>query len=177
VYLEGEAYFEVAYNKRKPFIVKVNDANVKVTGTHFNIVSYPTESLSKATLLEGHISVNSGGKDELVAPNYSAIFSKGSKPRIVKEANIDKIMAWKNRQFFWKQDSLTTALREIARWYNVTVKYEGAPPTTIIDYVVDSRSKPLNELMELITTSDRGDTTAYFELKDSTLIVSTNRLH
>jgi transmembrane sensor len=172
--LTGEAYFEVAASKKRPFIINANDAEVTVTGTHFNIAAYPNESFSKATLAEGHLSIISGGVELSVTPLHSAVFSKGSRPKVIMEANMDKIMAWKNRQFYWVEgDSLGTVFNEIARWYNVEVAYEG-PATTIVNAVAMSRNDELDDVMKALVKSD---STIHYEIKSNKLLVSKQRLH
>jgi transmembrane sensor len=154
VTLTGEAYFDVAANKPRPFMVKVfdSDAELKVTGTRFNVKAYADGSMAKATLEEGRLSVNSGGLEVDVARSYSASFSKGGKPTVEREPDMYKTLAWKDKKFWWNGDSLTTALREVARWYNVTLQYDDMPDA-IVGTVLDDRSKPLTEVLDVLMTN------------------------
>lgn len=150
--LAGEAYFEVAANKLRPFVVKVNeyDAELKVTGTKFNVKVYADGSMAKATLEEGQLSVNSGGHEVNVARSYSASFSNGGIPDVEIEPDMEKVLAWKDKKFKWNGDSLTTALREVARWYDVKINYEDMPKT-VVGIVVNFRNKPLTDVLDNLT--------------------------
>jgi ferric-dicitrate binding protein FerR (iron transport regulator) len=168
VQLEGEAYFEVAADKHRPFIVNANGAEVRVTGTHFNVSAYTGESLSKVALMEGHLSVTSGGEEEIVTPSYAALFAKGGKPKIIRDTNFTKILAWKDKKFIWDNDSLTTALREIERSYDVLVEYEQTP-TAIVPYFINDRNKPLHLILSGLMPKGGP---VQFEVKGRTIIIS-----
>jgi ferric-dicitrate binding protein FerR (iron transport regulator) len=173
VLLEGQAYFEVAASKPRPFVVKVNDADLTVTGTRFIVTSYANENLSKATLAEGHLNVNSGGVQVPVAPSQSASFTKGGKPKVKREPDMDKILAWKDNRFYWEGDSLTTALSEVSRWYDVSITYVDKP-TTVLNIVMDQRDKPFKDVMDNLMKSDTNFT---YDLRERILYIRKKRLH
>jgi hypothetical protein len=126
VAVSGEAYFEVAENKEKPFIVSINDNNkVEVLGTHFNINAYEDEASVKTTLLEGKVKVSRGDDAVVLQPGQQS-----SGTRINNAVDIDQIMAWKNGIFSFEGKTLQEVLRELARWYNLTVVYEKGIPDT-----------------------------------------------
>lgn len=130
VFVTGEAYFEVAKNATQSFHVMVNNMEVQVLGTHFNINAYTDESNIKTTLLEGSVKVLEGSKSALLAPGQQAVVTSKSKEEIsiVKAADIEQVMAWKNGYFSFKNADIKTVMRHLARWYNVEVVYEGAIP-------------------------------------------------
>ena len=152
VILEGEAYFEVAATNAKHFKVKVNGADVDVTGTKFNIRAYADGSIAKASLAEGQLNVFSGGSSVKVSPSQSASFYNGGMPTVEQEPNMYKVLAWKDKKFWWNGDSLTTALREVARWYNVTLQFDDMP-ASVVGTVIHERSKPLTEVMDILMTN------------------------
>jgi transmembrane sensor len=126
VAVSGEVYFEVAENKEKPFIVNINDNNrVEVLGTHFNINAYEDEASVKTTLLEGKVKVIRG--DDAVVLRHG---QQSSGTRVNNAVDIDQIMAWKNGVFSFEGKTLQEVLRELARWYNLTVVYEKGIPDT-----------------------------------------------
>lgn len=135
--LSGEAYFEVVKNKSMPFVVKTDNQEVVVLGTHFNINSYNDEESVKTTLLEGSVkvlalNVENTGKTVvandglLLRPGQQSIKSN-TKWRVV-EANIEESMAWKDGYFQFNRADIKTIMRQLARWYDIDVKYEGNVP-------------------------------------------------
>ncbi|MCG2615165.1 FecR domain-containing protein [Terrimonas sp. NA20] len=127
VTLEGEGYFEVAKNAAKPFAVKVNDAEVKVLGTHFNIMAYPDESGMKTTLLEGAVTISKGMVTKPLQPGQQA-FINGSDKIEVGKADVEAATAWKNGYFKFDNADLRTVMRQLSRWYDMEVSYEGSVP-------------------------------------------------
>lgn len=123
VELNGEAYFEVAPNKKSPFIVKTAKQEVEVLGTHFDINAYPDEQLTKTTLLEGSVKLN--GRTRLI-PGEQGI-SAGDRDIQVKQVNTDEVMDWKNKQFIFNEEELQSVMRRISRWYDVDIVYEDKP--------------------------------------------------
>ncbi|MET1056995.1 MAG: FecR domain-containing protein [Pedobacter sp.] len=122
VELQGEAYFEVAHNKQKPFVVKTHRQDVEVLGTHFDVNSYPDEPVTKTTLLEGSVKLNGA---TILKPGQQGI-SKGSSIN-VKQVDVDDELDWKNKQFILNDEDLQVVMRRLARWYDVDVVYEGKP--------------------------------------------------
>ncbi|QEC51865.1 FecR family protein [Anseongella ginsenosidimutans] len=131
--LSGEAYFEVAKDAAKPFLVSTQGQTVEVLGTRFNISSYSAEPVVKTTLLEGSLKVtpvreDAGDKDarekdagRLLAPGQQSAILEGSVT--VKQVDADEVVAWKNGYFQFNNKNLETALVELARWYDVEIEY------------------------------------------------------
>ncbi|MEO5998007.1 MAG: FecR family protein [Chitinophagaceae bacterium] len=111
----GEVYFEVIKNVNKPFIVKTYRDEITVTGTSFNVNSYMDEPGIKTSLLEGSVHI----KNILLKPGQA--YTNGK----ITTTDLDQDMAWKNDVFNFHQVKLVDAMRQIARWYNVEVFYEG----------------------------------------------------
>ena len=128
VKLIGEAYFEVAHNKSKPFHVESKGQDVEVIGTHFNVNSYSDEPATQTTLLEGSVKINNtivlkpGQQASLMATGVS-----------VKNVNTDEISAWKNGLFEFSNASIESVMRQLSRWYDVEIIYEGQVPKTVIN--------------------------------------------
>jgi transmembrane sensor len=126
IQLSGEAYFEVAHNRHKPFRVISNGQVVEVLGTHFNVNAYTDEPAVKTTLLEGSVKVQSNGVSKTIKPNEQVMLKGGSMN--IAKADVTEAVAWKNGFFYFKDDDLKSVLRQLARWYNVDIKYEGEIP-------------------------------------------------
>lgn len=127
VSITGEAYFEVAKNKLKPFKVTRDKTEVEVLGTHFNVNAYGDQPFIKVTLLEGSVKVNNGSNTGLLKPGQQANVNE-SHINVRSDVNVDQVMAWKNGYFSFDKASATEVMQELARWYNIEVVYEGEMP-------------------------------------------------
>lgn len=120
----GEAYFEVAHDASRSFIVTNGNMNVAVLGTHFNVNAYEDDGDDvKVTLLKGSVKVNNENTTGLLKPGQQAVVTKEIK--VVNDVNLDLVMAWKNGYFQFDNASLQIVLKEVSRWYDVNVVYEG----------------------------------------------------
>jgi transmembrane sensor len=129
VTVTGEAYFEVFKNVSKPFKVSINGkAEIEVLGTHFNINAYDDEKTIKTTLLEGSVKVAEGVKSMLLASGEQIQLNKEGEMTLIKDADVDEAVAWKNGLFAFTDADLPTVMRQLARWYNIDVTYEGNIP-------------------------------------------------
>ncbi|MDR6568919.1 DUF4974 domain-containing protein [Chitinophaga ginsengisegetis] len=130
VFLTGEAYFEVAQNAAQPFHVQLNNGlKVAVLGTTFNVMAYDDENTVNTTLVSGKVSVaQPNGNSVILAPSQQAVLAKSSRQILVSEADIDKTIAWKMGMFEFDDDDLATVMRQLARWYDVNVKFSGPVP-------------------------------------------------
>jgi len=147
VQITGEAYFEVTHNSQMPFVVEKGSMVVEVLGTHFNINAYEDESGIQTTLLEGSVKVTNretvpiaiGMKRE--RPNdFSVVLKPGeqaelkpsrsqSGPLAINHSpDINQVMAWKNGLFQFHNAGLPAVLKQISRWYDVDIRYEGEIP-------------------------------------------------
>jgi len=135
VELTGEAYFEVAHvsavgeKNKLPFIVKIITASgarreVEVLGTHFNINAYNDESVVKTTLLEGSVKMTQESGSTLLIPGQQAQLNSNGDVNILKDADMDEAIAWKNGMFQFKKVDIKTIMRQIARWYDVDIEYQ-----------------------------------------------------
>ncbi|WP_320018603.1 FecR domain-containing protein [Labilibaculum manganireducens] len=119
VELTGEAYFEVAHNKSKPFIIESHGTEVKVLGTKFNVSAYNDEEDITTTLVEGSVQVSSLGNSELLEPGYQAVVKRGRSQFQVNKVNADLYTSWINGVFQFKNQSLEEICHQLSRWYNV----------------------------------------------------------
>jgi len=128
VEITGEAYFEVAKDTRRPFIVKVKDAAIEVLGTHFNVMAYTNEENVQATLLEGSIKFSRGNEWIILKPGQQGRLMPGGKINLVENADTELATAWKNGQQSFYNADIQTIMRQVERWYDVDVSYEGNIP-------------------------------------------------
>lgn len=154
VSITGEAYFEVAANKNKPFIVEASGAKIKVLGTHFNIMAYPDEPAMKTTLVEGAVMVERNAQRVIISPGNQAILLAGNEGISVAPANVEEVLAWTRDEFLFKSQNIKVIMRQISRWYDADIIYD--------DDVADirfsggmSRHESILHLLELLQEDGR----------------------
>ena len=124
VELTGEAYFEVAKDARHPFKVTARGAEVTVLGTHFDVQAYDDEPALAATLLEGAVQVRQGTQQALLRPGQQGrCWPQGQVQ--VREVDVQHAVAWKNGYFVFNDEPIEAIMRQVARWYDVDVQYQG----------------------------------------------------
>lgn len=139
VKLEGEAYFEVAANEHQPFIVKADDMEISVLGTHFNVKAYEEESAMKTTLLEGKVKVTASHREVLLRPGQQAKMNNSGGMDVVA-VNVNDVIAWKNGTFSFDDVTIEEVLRQIARWYDVEIVYPDGIPKGLFRGEIDKMS-------------------------------------
>ncbi len=183
VELTGEAYFEVApltpkgEQKKIPFIVKIGTPSgaggeVEVLGTHFNVKAYHDEEAVKTTLLEGKVKVSAfgqyanqsaspNGKNykpqtityKLLAPGQQAQIAKNGQMIVDEDADVDEAVAWKNGRFQFTNADVETVMREISRWYDVTIEYAGKIPAEKFEGEIP-RNSNITEVFKILELSN-----------------------
>lgn len=129
VAITGEAYFEVAHQKEKPFRVQMHDGTkVEVLGTHFNINSYDNEASINTTLLEGSVRVIGRNGHMLLQPGQQAQSQPSGNITLQNQVNVEQVMAWKNGLFDFQDARLEEVMRQLERWYDIEVSYESGIP-------------------------------------------------
>ena len=153
VEVRGEAYFEVAKNPAMPFLVNVNNrATIEVLGTHFNVNAYENEGTINTTLLEGKVKINNAllkpGQQAQLA-NKTMAAGNATPVKIVGEVDVEKVVAWKNGLFNFEGATLKEVMRQLTRWYDIEVVFEGEVPD--IRFVGEmEKNMPLKDLLETL---------------------------
>lgn len=133
VEITGEVYMEVTPQPAAPFIVSTGNMQVQVLGTAFNINAYTDEAAVTTTLTQGSVRVKLADTATtivtpvLLKPGQQAALANRTLTLNTK-ADISAVLAWKNGQFSFEQADVAAVMRQIARWYNVDIRYEGPPP-------------------------------------------------
>jgi ferric-dicitrate binding protein FerR (iron transport regulator) len=155
VELTGEGYFEVAHDATKPFKVSVNGIEVRVFGTHFNINAYNDEATIKTTLLEGSVKVGKGSASKVIRPGEQAqIENDGNalNPKIMVQAvDVDAAVAWKNGRFIFHGNNIQSVMRQLARWYDIDVNYQGnVTDEEFVGVINRSRYENISEILDML---------------------------
>jgi len=149
VEITGEAYFEVAKNTAMTFRVRTGRAVIEVLGTHFNIMAYNDESLMKTTLLEGSVKVRSGNSIDFLKPGQQALINLEGQTKIIDDVDVDDETAWKNGIFQFRDAGIETMMRQVERWYDVNISYEGKIPVRQFTGRI-SRNVKVSELLNML---------------------------
>ncbi|MEO6733467.1 MAG: FecR domain-containing protein [Ferruginibacter sp.] len=137
VEITGEVYFEVTKNTAMPFKVIINAAagkcgEIEVLGTHFNIKAYSNEAAVTSTLLEGSIkltnSINTLSKQVILTSGQQARLNAQGVIKVEDNADVEEAIAWKNGMFQFNKASIEVIMRQMERWYDVDVEYQGSKP-------------------------------------------------
>ena len=168
VILKGEAYFDVARNVSKPFVVEVDEMKVKVLGTSFNVKSYVDEPGVYTTLVEGSVAILRDGQPEKkIKPGEQAYYNKGVGTLSIAEVDVNEFTSWKDGVFYFKDIALEEILRIVSRWYDLEVFYmnQGAKS------VIYSGKLPMYSSVEDVLRKFEISGDVRFELKGRTLTV------
>ncbi|MEO8960272.1 MAG: FecR domain-containing protein [Ginsengibacter sp.] len=165
VSIEGEAYFEVAHDEAKPFVAHYDAIDVQVLGTHFNVNTFEDDDRNvKVTLIEGSVRVDNGNATNLLKPGQQALIN--DKIKIVSDADLNQVMAWKNGYFQFDKASLQSVLKQVARWYDVDVIYQGEnQPRQFVGEMEKDLS--LSEVLKILEINK-----VHFTIKGNNLIIN-----
>lgn len=151
--MTGEAYFEVAHDKTRPFYVSKGDMQVQVLGTHFNVNAYDDENDIKVTLLAGSVKVGNNTGSIVIKPGEQAMVITNQRPATSNRVDIEQVMAWKNGRFQFSDASIETIMKEISRWYDVEIIYDGSIKGHFVADV--SRDVPVSRLLQVLELTER----------------------
>lgn len=151
VILEGEAYFEIANDKSRPFTVTTSTQKIVVTGTQFNIQSYSNNKYSKTTLFHGAVQVESGDLHNVVNLSPGEQLFHNANGIHVKTVDLNGVAAWKMGVFDFENDNLPDVLRTLSRWYDFD--YEEIQNPILAKQLFNgriSKNSSLKEVLELL---------------------------
>jgi ferric-dicitrate binding protein FerR (iron transport regulator) len=167
VEITGEAYFEVARDATRKFIVSSGDIETEVLGTHFNVDAYPDEEAMRVTLLEGSVNVKRGSSSMLIEPGDQVVSGDGALNK-TSEVNLKQVVAWKDGRFLsGAQDvDIHTFMRQVSRWYDVDVRYNGDINSTVGGTL--SRQVNVSKVLEMLAMTG----SARYKIEGKTVILS-----
>jgi ferric-dicitrate binding protein FerR (iron transport regulator) len=127
VFVDGEAFFDVAKDKQHPFIVNADNLNVRVLGTHFNVSNYPEDETEDVVLVEGSVGLYGAneafdaGKATMLEPGDKGTFSKNSSKIAKKQVTTQVYTAWIKGELVFRNMAFRNICRKLERRYNVTI--------------------------------------------------------
>lgn len=155
VILSGEAYFDVSPNKHKPFRVESRGQEIEVVGTAFNVSAYPDEEEAKTTLVEGAVRLAANRENVTLKPGQQGTLTTGTIR--VEAVDVAPYVGWKDNEFVFDGIALPDAMKQLSRWYDMEVVYEGDIPVLPF-YGSFSRLLPLSETLAILKEANVGFT-------------------
>ncbi|GAO43524.1 FecR family protein [Flavihumibacter petaseus] len=150
VELKGEAYFEVAKDKKHPFTVHTGSGDVEVLGTHFNVNTSRFDSVMQVTLLEGSVKVSHNGRSDVLHPGEQAVV--GDVIDVSRAVESKQVLAWTNEEFNFTGMDLREILKEIERWYDVDITIAQNVPEMRLSGIL-SRNLSVRQVLDIVSLS------------------------
>lgn len=123
VYLEGEAFFNVAKDTKRPFKVITRNLTLRQYGTSFNVNTY-SDNYTEVVLVEGSIGVINGTHEYILKPNEMACFHHQTSQLHINTVDVETHIAWHNGRFIFDNERLDDIMETLSHWYNVKVKFD-----------------------------------------------------
>jgi transmembrane sensor len=150
VELSGEAFFNVAKNQEKPFIVKTNKLNIRAIGTAFNVRAYPEEKNTETALVEGVVKIGAENlKPEIMNEHHVAFYENENQKLEIRETNTDVFTAWMQGKLILRNTSMNEVTRLLARWYNIDFVIKN-PEIQQYSFTATFRNENIYQVMDLL---------------------------
>lgn len=149
VVLFGEAYFKVAKDLEKPFIVQTSALEIRALGTEFNVSAYPEDNVIQTVLKEGSVAIRridaaNKEKDIILSPSQLALFDKRTKLSTITVVNTDFYTLWTDGLLCFEDRDLNRIIKSLERYYNIKIQFE----STLTGIVKISGKLDLNQNRE-----------------------------
>ncbi|QJB38756.1 FecR domain-containing protein [Chitinophaga oryzae] len=163
VEVTGEVYFEIQKD-RTPFRVKAPESEISVLGTKFNVNGYTDNNGLRVTLLEGAVKVAARADSVLLRPGQQAVLTAG-KATVSRQADLEEVMAWKDGNFVFNSLTLPEIMRQVCRWYDVEVSYEGPVSAKRFTGIIN-RNESITEILDFMQAAG-----VRYKLNDRKIVV------
>lgn len=150
VQLSGEAFFEVAKDKNRPFKVEVKGQQIEVFGTTFNVRAYDSSNKIETTLETGSIQLKIGNQNTLLNPGEQSLFDKTNNQLTVKKVDPLNFSSWKDGRFEFQNEDLMDVFKVVERWYDVDIDADPSYFRGMRFSGVIKRNKDVKHFLELL---------------------------
>lgn len=167
--LKGEAYFEVHKDSLRPFIVRMNGAEVTVLGTSFNVNTYGDDGQIYTTLVNGSVRVASmkNKQEEILKPGMQSVMNVQSGLLTVRKVDVEPYVAWREGRFVFRAMTLDLIMRQLQRWYDFEVFYQNSELKDYEFRGVIKRDMDLDKVLSVIKATTNVD----FEVKGKVITI------
>ena len=167
VVLSGEAFFDVAHDAERPFIVETSRMNVKVLGTRFNVNDYDDNEEVSTTLVNGSVEIVSGGQQAFrLVPGEQAYGKENELEK--REVNVRLYTSWIDGKFLFNNTELEEIAKQISRWYDVEIFFSSENVKKVRFTGAIVKFKPLDDLVRMIESTSQ----VRFSVKGKTIVIS-----
>ena len=150
VTLRGEAYFDVAHDKHKPFIVQTDGLRIVVHGTKFNVEAFPDAENTYVSLIEGSVSLETMAENCLLKPGETATYNRNNHRLSIEKDDVLFASSWTKDQIEFNQRSLRYICRFLTKWYHVKIQLDTAIADKFHYTFTLSHNEPLEEILRLM---------------------------
>jgi len=168
VFVRGEAFFDVAENKEKPFVVNAGQMNIEVLGTRFNVCAYPDDQELYATLEEGKIkAVNSGtGEEVSLLPGTQATLNLNAQKFSIQQVDTRLYTSWKENMLRFENAPFAEVIKRMERWYDIKIHMD-EQINTGERYTMTIKTESLREMLRLVSFT----TPIIYEIKENQVFI------
>ncbi len=169
VIIQGEAFFEVAKDTLKPFVVKSGHLNTIAIGTSFNINAYPDQDLIKVSLMTGRVKIENENlpiHQTILEPGYEIIYNRKTEHVNERKFKPEEVIGWKDGKLVFKSATYDEFIGKLSKWYGVDIITYGKPPRDFFLSTTYDNESLINILKNIRFTKDFN-----YELKRDQLIL------
>jgi len=168
IFIEGEAYLEVAHNESRPFFVVANNIRVRVLGTKFNVSAYPEDNAVSVVLVEGSVQAIVDSKKVMMVPNQLLTYEKSSGETTLNETDVLRYTSWKDGWMYCEKEKLETIATKLSRYYNVEIEFTNQQ---LKEMTLTGKLDLKTECSEIIKAIS-STAPISFETKDNVIVIS-----
>jgi ferric-dicitrate binding protein FerR (iron transport regulator) len=171
IFIEGEAFFEVAKSADWPFIIHTSNVKVRVLGTSFNIRAYPDEEVTATTLVTGKVSITKPNvnKEYNLTPGEQAIVTQ--QEAVIQKVNVNQFIAWKNGRILFEENTLEEIFNDLSRWYNIEIDYTNEEVKDLRFSIDVRRYSEFDEILKIIELTKK----IKFEINENKVTIMKNK--
>ena len=168
VFIEGEAFFDVAKDKEHPFIVNAGKLKVEVLGTRFNVCAYPEDGEFFTTLEEGSVNAvnTANGQQVVLKPGEQVILNCENNGLKYQKVNTDLYTSWKENLLRFDDAPFEEVIKKMERWYDIKITVDPAIDTRE-RYTMTIKTESLREMLQLVSRT----TKINYEIKENMVLI------
>ena len=167
VYCSGEAYFRVAHDENRAFVVESEGMMVEVLGTEFNLNTYNNENMIYTTLVKGRVKVGAVGHEIIIVPGEQALFNRRDQQIMKEVVDVEEVIAWKNGNFVLEEQTLEQIMQQLSRWYDFACFFQSEDLKRLTFKGSVPRYSDFEKVLEMLAGTDE----VKFEVKGKTVTV------
>lgn len=172
VTLFGEAYFEVAPNEEKPFIIETSNLKTKVLGTHFNVVAYPTDEIHEISLYEGKVQLNpkTNSNTAILNPGDRAYYNTNTGKMKLLHTDLGKPAQWRDGILRFYDEDLFSISKKLERHFETRI-FVADSVTGNLKYSGEFEKESLERILELLSVAK----TFEYKINNNGIIIESNK--